>query len=54
LSQVEIDKFVNLSVADFIPNNLNEFSFEFDELGILKQVFFESEKIFCSLNKLLI
>ncbi len=38
LSQTEIDKYIRISISDFIPTNLNDYSIEFDELGILKQV----------------
>ncbi len=38
LSQTEIDKYIRISINDFIPAILDDYSLEFDELGILKQV----------------
>ena len=38
LSQTEIDKYIRISISDLLPTNLNDYSIEFDELGILKQV----------------
>jgi hypothetical protein len=39
LSQIEIDKYANISISDFIPSNVQDYKLEFDNLGILKQVF---------------
>jgi len=38
LSPSEIEKFISVSISDFIPSNLLEFQLQFDELGILKQI----------------
>ena len=37
-SQNEIDKLIKVSISDFLPTNYNDYQFQFDELGILKQV----------------
>jgi hypothetical protein len=38
LSLMEIDKYVNMSIKDFVPSNSQDISIQFDELGIMKQV----------------
>ena len=43
---MEIDKYIKVSISDFIPNNLQDYSIEFDELGILKQVNLEFNFLF--------
>ncbi|CAF0758450.1 unnamed protein product [Brachionus calyciflorus] len=37
-SQNEIDKLIKVSISDFIPNNLNDYHLQFDEMGVLKQL----------------
>ena len=38
LSVVEIDKYMNLSIKDFVPLNNQDAIIQFDEIGIMKQV----------------
>lgn len=37
LSQMEIDRFMKVSITDIIPSNVPEYEIKFDNLGILKQ-----------------
>ena len=34
---MEIEKFISVSINDFIPSNMQDYQLHFDELGILKQ-----------------
>ncbi len=38
LSLIEIDKYVDMSIKDFLPSNTHEAFVQFDDLGIMKQV----------------
>jgi hypothetical protein len=38
LSVVEIDKYMNLSIQDFVPSTNQDTIVQFDEIGIMKQV----------------
>jgi hypothetical protein len=37
---MEIDKYVNMSIKDFVPSNSQDTSIHFDDLGIMKQVWY--------------
>lgn len=53
---MEIDKYIKVSISDFIPTNIQDYSIEFDELGILKQVnqFLKFQKCILGLITLLL
>ena len=38
LSHTELERYMNVSINDFIPSNFTEFQLQFDDLGILKKV----------------
>ena len=37
---MEIDKYMNVTINDFIPSGCEDFKVKFDDLGILKHVSF--------------
>jgi hypothetical protein len=51
---MEIDKYMNVTINDFIPSGCEDFKVKFDDLGILKHVnkvsFFSNLKLIKNIN----